>query len=119
MRARRRSDDETVTEERTSGSRIVAGTDGSEHAARALRWAAEETGWRQVTLEVVHAWMPAYPVAAHDLFNDCEPLEQASRALLAAAVDRVQGEVPGLGHGPRDTPDGAACRCAHARRSGS
>ena len=97
MRACRRFDDESVTQERTNGPRIVVGTDGSDHAARALRWAAEETGWRQVTLEVVHAWLPAYPVTAHDLFNDYAPLEKASRAVLAAAIDRVRGEVPQVG----------------------
>ena len=36
--------------------RIVVGIDGTEHAAAALRWAADEAGLRSATLVVVHAW---------------------------------------------------------------
>ena len=36
--------------------KIVVGIDGSEHAAAALRWAAEEAALRTATLEAVHAW---------------------------------------------------------------
>ena len=36
-------------------SRIVVGVDGSEHASRALRWAAEDARRRGAELEVVHA----------------------------------------------------------------
>lgn len=45
--------------------RVVVGVDGSEHAAAALRWAAEEARLRGAPLVVVHAWsyMPPVPVA--------------------------------------------------------
>jgi len=36
--------------------RIVVGIDGSEHAAAALRWAADEASLRSATLVAVHAW---------------------------------------------------------------
>jgi nucleotide-binding universal stress UspA family protein len=36
--------------------RIVVGIDGTEHAAAALRWAADEAEIRSATLVVVHAW---------------------------------------------------------------
>ena len=35
---------------------IVVGIDGTEHAAAALRWAADEAELRSATLVVVHAW---------------------------------------------------------------
>ena len=35
--------------------RIVVGIDGTEHAAAALRWAAEEAALRSATLVAVHA----------------------------------------------------------------
>ena len=41
--------------ERVPG-RIVVGIDGTEHAAAALRWAADEASLRQATLVAVHAW---------------------------------------------------------------
>ena len=34
---------------------IVVGIDGTEHAAAALRWAAEEAALRQATVVAVHA----------------------------------------------------------------
>ena len=36
--------------------RIVVGIDGTDHAAAALRWAAEEAALRKATLVAVHAW---------------------------------------------------------------
>jgi nucleotide-binding universal stress UspA family protein len=36
--------------------RIVVGIDGTDHAAAALRWAAEEAALRSATLVAVHAW---------------------------------------------------------------
>ena len=36
--------------------KIVVGIDGTDHAAAALRWAAEEAALRSATLVAVHAW---------------------------------------------------------------
>jgi nucleotide-binding universal stress UspA family protein len=46
--------------------RIVVGIDGSQHAAAALRWAADEAALRSATLEVVHAWSFFPPVTSAD-----------------------------------------------------
>jgi nucleotide-binding universal stress UspA family protein len=35
---------------------IVVGIDGTDHAAAALRWAADEAALREATLVAVHAW---------------------------------------------------------------
>lgn len=85
-----------VTSRRTAG-RIVVGVDGSAHAESALDWAAEEALRRQATLEVVHAWMPPYPLSARDLLADLSPLEDAAGGVLNAAVTRVvhRSPVPG------------------------
>jgi nucleotide-binding universal stress UspA family protein len=45
-------------------SRIVVGVDGSEHAKRALRWAADEAGQRGAVLVVAHVAAPPRPSAA-------------------------------------------------------
>ena len=54
-----------------ASARIVVGTDGSEPAGRAvLRWAADEARRRGAVLEVVHVWLPPYPIDPKDLFED-------------------------------------------------
>ena len=74
----------------------MVGTDGSDHAATAVRWAADEAVRREATLEVIHAWLPPYPLRPTDLYADHEPVQRAAEALAAAAVRRVRQEVPGL-----------------------
>ena len=76
--------------------RIVVGTDGSAPAATAVRWAAEEALRRGAALEVVHAWLPPYPVLPTDLYADDTPLQRAAEALVNATVARVRQEVPDL-----------------------
>lgn len=81
--------------------RIVVGVDGSDHAARALRWAAEEARIREARLVVVHAWTFAPPVAvgdpgviplaATDLMGDLEQERSAAVRTLEAAVAAVLG----------------------------
>ncbi len=74
---------------RRSTASIVVGTDGSDQARRAVRWAAAEACLRQVPLDVVHAWMPPLPINPQDLFIDCGPLEDAERAVLHRIVAQL------------------------------
>jgi nucleotide-binding universal stress UspA family protein len=72
--------------------RIVVGIDGSEPAEEALRWAADEaTRWSGV-LEVVHAWLPPYPLNPQDLFEDEGGQEETARRALAESVARLRAE---------------------------
>jgi nucleotide-binding universal stress UspA family protein len=43
--------------------RIVVGTDGSESAAKALRWAVGEARRRDAVLTILHAWHPPSTLA--------------------------------------------------------
>jgi nucleotide-binding universal stress UspA family protein len=79
----------TETEERAAGGRIVVGVDGSEAANVALRWAAAEAGRRGAALDVVHAWMTPYPLAAYDMSLDPAELDAAARTMLDTVVDDV------------------------------
>jgi nucleotide-binding universal stress UspA family protein len=74
---------------------IVVGIDGTEHAAAALRWAAEEAALRQATLVVVHAWtfMPVTTPADSGLvpmaWTESMEVLDASRA----AAERIAGDM--------------------------
>ena len=74
----------------------MVGTDGSAPAATAVRWAADEAVRRGAVLEVVHAWLPPYPVLPTDLYADDAPLQRAAEALVTAVVERLEQDVPGL-----------------------
>lgn len=69
--------------------RIVVGVDGSDSAARALRWAISEGRLRGARVEVVHAWHMTYagmePYAGAAAF-DAESLEAAARSVLEGAI---------------------------------
>ena len=82
--------------------RVVVGVDGSEPAAAALRFAAEEARLRGATLVAVHAWtfMPpaavgdpgVIPVAAVTLMDDLEAERLAAAAFLDDAVTTALGD---------------------------
>ena len=74
----------------------MVGTDGSDHAATAVRWAAEEAVRRGAALEVVHAWLPPYPVLPTDLYADHGSMQRAAEALVNATVERLRQDVPEL-----------------------
>ena len=74
----------------------MVGTDGSEPAATALSWAAEEAERRGAVLEVVHAWLPPYPVLPTDLYTDYAPMQRAAEALVNASVERLRQDLPDL-----------------------
>jgi nucleotide-binding universal stress UspA family protein len=77
------------------------GVDGSETAAAALRWAADEAALRGATLEAVYAWsfVPSavvadpgvLPVAASTMIDDLELERAAAGQLLDAALAETLG----------------------------
>ena len=85
-----------MTDHRVSAGRIVVGVDGSGTSESALRWAAREAVLTDAVLDVVHAWLPTYPLTAQDLYEDQALLEDAAHRELLDAVARVGAEVPGL-----------------------
>ena len=84
--------------------RIVVGIDGTEHAAAALRWAAEEAALRSATLVAVHAWsfVPVTTPADSGLVpmawtDSMEVLDASRAAAERTAADQVR-EVLGEGN---------------------
>ena len=84
--------------------RIVVGIDGTDHAAAALRWAAEEAALRSATLVAVHAWsfVPVTTPADSGLVpmawtDNMEVLEASRAAAERTAADQVR-EVLGEDH---------------------
>ncbi len=74
--------------------RIVVGVDGSEAGRDALRWALDEAGRRNATVEAVHAWHQPGALSYGYLDQiDLEPFEDDARKVLDAAVDSVA--IPG------------------------
>jgi nucleotide-binding universal stress UspA family protein len=73
-------------------ARIVVGTDGSEPAEDALRWAADEAARWSGVLEVVHAWLPPYPLNPQDLFEDENGPEAVARRALTESAARLRAE---------------------------
>jgi len=76
--------------------RIVVGTDGSDCAAEALRWAAHEAGLHGAGLTVVLAW--GYLAQHHVSGPEFVPGygEEDARVALAAFVQAALGEEPGV-----------------------
>jgi nucleotide-binding universal stress UspA family protein len=77
--------------------RIVVGIDGTEHAAAALRWAADEAALRQAALVAVHAWsfMPVTTPADSGLVpmawtESMEVLDASRAAAARIAEDQVR-----------------------------
>lgn len=88
---------------------IVVGVDRSEHADRALEFAAEEAALRGARLVIVYAWelptlispsgVPA-PGYFEDLRGDAESIVQAAVARAAALQPGVAGEGKAIGGQP-------------------
>ena len=66
--------------------RVVVGVDGSEAAAAALRWAAEEARLRGAALTVVHAWEVPYPAEITFAGGTYAAMEQAAHEVVADAL---------------------------------
>lgn len=77
--------------------RIVVGTDGSEHATSAMRWALEEARLHEADLEVVMAWslLDQHHADRSDGF-DPEYDGEAAQATLDAWVAEALGDDVGL-----------------------
>ncbi|MGI5330561.1 universal stress protein [Actinomadura nitritigenes] len=76
---------------------IVVGVDGSEHADRAVEWAASEAGLRHRRLHIVHA-VENWPYGA-PLFAPAETISLMSRVghgVLATVAERVREQWPDL-----------------------
>jgi nucleotide-binding universal stress UspA family protein len=88
------------------GRGVVAGVDGSEHAARALRWAADEARRRGATLTVVMAWglLDQHPASGDPEFRPDYDAEDAGRA-LDEAVRAALGDEPVVQVTPRVVND--------------
>lgn len=69
--------------------RIVVGVDGSEHAARALRWALDEARIRAATVLAVHAWQyPSVGVTGFPVPEVAmEGIAQSAQETLDHAID--------------------------------
>jgi nucleotide-binding universal stress UspA family protein len=78
---------------RERGNRIVVGVDGSDGAARALRWASDEAQARHCELVVLHAWHVPVVLAspyAPTMVVPSEDCKQAGEAILAQAVGLLE-----------------------------
>ncbi|HMD47056.1 MAG TPA: universal stress protein [Acidimicrobiales bacterium] len=75
----------------TGVRRVVVGVDGSAHSDQAVRWAAEEAGYRNAVLRIVHLWqfppMGAYSVSPTDGYESIATQTLAAAVDLAASVD--------------------------------
>jgi nucleotide-binding universal stress UspA family protein len=88
--------------------RIVVGVDGSETAALALRWAAEEAKLRDASLDVVHAWTYPYLNETANVAVLNIDFEQDAVTLLAGVVHDTLGDDPGVTVEQIVVQDGAA-----------
>lgn len=72
-----------------SSGRVVVGTDGSDTARRAVRWAIEEARLRDASLEVVHAWRLPYVSGYPYMVPEFDPaaFEATAGRTLDAAID--------------------------------
>ncbi len=71
-------------------ARIVVGTDGSDQATDAVRWAAGEADLHGVPLLVVHAWDYPYDVTPRSGPQARELIELEANLLLRSAVGMAQ-----------------------------
>jgi nucleotide-binding universal stress UspA family protein len=94
------------TEAPAPTGRIVVGTDGSEHAEHAVRWAADEADRRGAELVIVHGWKRGYHLTIEgvDRADDLAPVDaelildravEATRAVSGASIEGrlVEGNV--------------------------
>jgi nucleotide-binding universal stress UspA family protein len=74
---------------------IVVGTDGSDNATKALRFAMREAQLRHARLHLVHGWLN--PAASTDLTGlAAGACEQAGAQILQSAAALVAAEAPGV-----------------------
>lgn len=71
----------------------MVGVDGSEHGAKALRWAADEARVRQTFLVALHAWR--FPYAGADLLP-ARSMERAEADAHAVVREALKDEADAL-----------------------
>ena len=78
--------------------RIVVGVDGSEHAARALRWAVDQAVLENRGLALVHAIAPTEAdwLAAASGGNEAAGTSESVREMVARTREDIQRKAPGL-----------------------
>jgi nucleotide-binding universal stress UspA family protein len=91
-----RASDEHAASKAGDDEPIVAGVDGSEDSARALRWAIDEARARGVTVAAVHAWHVPYSMSFAVAAVDFSAFEDAARRLLDQMVDAAEADSPGV-----------------------
>jgi nucleotide-binding universal stress UspA family protein len=75
-----------------TGERVVAGVDGSETSARALRWALDDARARGGVVAAVHAWHVPFSMSLTAGARDQSAFEQAAGRLLDQVVDATASE---------------------------
>lgn len=78
----------STSEGRPTVGRIVVGVDGSEHARRALSWAAHEATLRGAEIHTLNAWtLPVFSeVTAPTLAGMAQALEREAESILDTAL---------------------------------
>ena len=75
--------------------RIVVGVDGSQAARDALRWAIDEAGRREATVEAVFAWHQPFTGYVYEGEMDLGHYEEEAQQVLDATFEEVEtGSVP-------------------------
>ena len=75
-----------------AGEWVVAGVDGSETSARALRWALDDARARGGVVAAVHAWRVPFSMSLTAGARDQSAFEQAAGRLLDQVVDATASE---------------------------
>jgi nucleotide-binding universal stress UspA family protein len=76
--------------------RIVVGVDGSEHAARALRWAVDQAVLENRGLTLVHSIAPSEADWLAATGNEAAGTPESVRELVARAREAIERRAPGL-----------------------
>jgi nucleotide-binding universal stress UspA family protein len=90
--------------------RIVVGIDGSEHALRALAWAAAEAELRGSTLQLVHSWQFPSPVPAAEGGIAPMNIEGAVKEILDTAKSTIDASINVETETATDSPGRALIR---------
>jgi nucleotide-binding universal stress UspA family protein len=91
---------------------IVVGVDGSDHAAKALRWALDEARLRNTSVLALYAWtMPAPP--AHlgmypEPLQDAAAYQEGAERMLEGIVAQAAPDTGGVALDHRAVPGSAA-----------
>lgn len=76
---------------REATNRVVVGTDGSDHSASAVEWAAAEAKRRGSDLVIVHAWEPPHRQSVDAKDRHTSSYEVDAQLVLDGAVDTARG----------------------------